>query len=91
MDEQIPDDNQGLPSNKEMDEERISQSNEQVISISKNKNSHKGEKTIIDLNEAKTNYQTKGINLPGRRKKIPVEKIRLILVVLVAWVRFIDI
>ena len=69
LDEQIPDDSQDLPSNKEMDEERINQSNKQVLSISKNKNSHKGKKTIIDLNEAKTNYQTKGTKSTGKKKK----------------------
>lgn len=69
LNEQFTDDNQGLPSNKENDEEKINQSNEQVTSISKNKNSHIGKKTIIDLNGAKTKYQTNETKSTGKKKK----------------------
>ena len=69
LNEQIPDDNQDLPSSKENNEEKINQSNELVTSISKNKKSHKDEKTIIDLNGAKTNYQTNGTKSTGKKKK----------------------
>ena len=69
--EQISQDNQGLPSSKENDEdeEKIAQSNIQVTLISKNKNSHKNKKIMLDLNGTTTNYQSNGTKSNSMKKK----------------------
>lgn len=74
LDEQIPHDNQGTPSNKENDEEKVDQSKKQAASISKNNNSHKGKKTRVNPSEETTNYKTEGTDSssaePRREHKI---------------------
>jgi hypothetical protein len=69
LNEQVPLDSQNMPSSNENDEERIGQSNREVTSISKNKNSHKKRKIMIDPNGATTNYQTNGTNSTAMKKK----------------------
>ena len=69
LNEQVPHDNQNMPSSNENDEERIGQSNGEFTSISKNKNSHKKRKIMIDPNGATTNYQTNGTNSSAMKKK----------------------
>ena len=69
LNEQVPHDNQNMPSRYENDEERIGQSNGEFTSISKNKNSHKKRKIMIDPNGATTNYQTNGTNSSAMKKK----------------------
>ena len=69
LNEQVPHDSQNTPSRNENEEERIGQSNGEVTSISKNKNSHKKRKIMIDPNGATTNYQTNGTNSTAMKKK----------------------
>ena len=69
LNEQVPHDSQNMPSSNENDEERIGQSNGEVTSISKNKNSHKKRKIIIDQIGSTTNYQTNGTNSTEVKKK----------------------